>query len=130
MNSFLSSSGRGFLGSVLQIAHVALMIFVVLAPFVVETPDWLIAHAMTCVSLMVHWHYNTDVCCLSALESYLRGIPLEQGMAHRIIAPFYAMPARDFSSLVWTVTATSMSLSLARLVDLAYTHKIYPSFFA
>lgn len=103
-----------FLANVIWLFHVGVVLFVMLAPFF-NVPSALVLHVTFCITLLVHWNANSNVCSLSVLESKLRGIDYTQSFTHQFIGPVYDVSSTDWSNIVWTATVVLMCVSAYRL---------------
>jgi hypothetical protein len=102
----------------IRLIHLAIVAFVVLTPFLSDSPALDILHVTFTVGLMFHWAMNSNVCALSALESYLRKMPLEHSFVHQIIAPIYDLNRSQESAMIWTSTLGLCAASLKNLIRL------------
>jgi Protein of Unknown function (DUF2784) len=99
-----------------HVFHVFVVAFVVLVPFVIEIPMFLILHIVSCVSLLVHWESNNNACSLTLLECYLRGIKEDEALSHRFIAPVYDIVTdNEWTGILKAVVVILMLISIYRL---------------
>ena len=68
--------------------------------------------------LFLHWFTNNDICALTMLECYLRGIDKCDSYVHGVVGPvyqrqFFGDPSRFYLGCLW---ATMMSYENPRLV--------------
>jgi hypothetical protein len=97
--------------------HCLIILFVLFAPFT-NIPAILILHITFAVSLMVHWHANSNVCSLSILEAHLRGLDTrEDTFTHKFIAPMYDISATEWSNIVWIITSVVLCISVYKLYN-------------
>lgn len=91
--------------------HTVLILFVIFGSFI-KIPMILLLHVTLCVSLWVHWGYNSNVCCLTTLEAWLRGKDTVETIAHRFISPLYDISSTEYDTLCRVVTFVSMMYSM------------------
>lgn len=105
------------LADLIFIFHCIIILFVLFAPFT-NIPAILILHIVFAVSLMVHWHANSNVCSLSIMEAHLRGLnSREDTFTHQFIAPVYDISATEWSNIVWYITVFVMGISIYKLYN-------------
>lgn len=120
----MSENGTNiFLANVIWAFHFMLVLFVVLAP-VSKMPSILIIHITFCISLIVHWANNSDVCSLSVLESKLRGLDYTQSFTHKFIGPVYNVSKTSWTKFLYVVVVILMFVSLYLL----YKSKCFKNF--
>ena len=100
--------------------HVAVVVFFIWAPFSNSTEAQILAaFALPCIFL--HWTIGADkggdVCCLSVLESWLRGIPREHSFMHGLVAPIYTLPPGQAGNLTWAAALTLWGVAVGRFVQ-------------
>lgn len=95
--------------------HMIITAFVLLAPFS-NRLSFLILHVTFAATLMLHWATNSNICCLSLLESWLREVELSQTFLNRIIEPVYVISEYKLSMVIWSVTALLACVSLYNTV--------------
>jgi hypothetical protein len=106
-----------FLADIVYVFHILVVLFVLIAPFL-NIPYFLILHFTFCVSLLVHWWGNSNVCSLSVIESKLRGLNYTESFTHKFVAPIY-----DISKTTWSRTCYIMTILLLSIS----AYKIYQS---
>lgn len=95
--------------------HCLIILFILFAPFT-NIPAILILHITFAFSLMVHWHTNSNVCCLSILEANLRGLDTrEDTFTHKFIAPMYDISSTEWNNIVWVITSVVLCISVYKL---------------
>jgi hypothetical protein len=104
------------LADIIWIIHCFIVLFIILAPFS-NTPAILILHAISSISLMLHWWASSDVCCLTVLESNLRGLDRKDTFLHKFIAPIYNISEYNLNNLIWTITLITFSISIYKLYN-------------
>ena len=77
-----------------KIIHVGITSFIVLGPFIIKAPYDLGIHSVISSLILLHWKYNSDACCLTALEHYFRKLinktgKIEECFTYKIISPIY-----------------------------------------
>lgn len=82
--------------------HHLLVLFMVYVPLYVMDPQWLLIHSVVGVSLLVHWYFNDNMCCLTQLEAWLRGVDLHETGAHAVASRVFERPDEVYW---WTTTA-------------------------
>lgn len=110
----MTSEGTIFLADLISIFHVMIVIAFVLAPFS-NIPSLLILHITFGLSLLVHWRMNSNMCCLSLLESQLRGLNRKDTFTHQLIAPLYEISEHDWDVLIYIITIGLMCMSIYNL---------------
>lgn len=98
----------------------------VLGPFF-EEPILLILHAATGMTLLLHWALNNDTCCLTTLESYLRGIPAGSSISGQFIQPLYNIPKGDWNTCIKIFTTFLVLISLSKLISNDLFRKLFVS---
>ena len=77
-----------FLATIVRLCHLALIAFIVLAPFI--NSEWLLTmHAIIIPGIMIHWITNNNMCSLSYLESKLTNTPMDITFIARVLHPFF-----------------------------------------
>lgn len=114
-SNFLPKSD--FLADCIFYFHIFVILFVLFIPFSNLPPIFLILHIVSCLSLMVHWWGNSDVCCLTIMEGQLRGIDRTETFTHQLISPIYKISSKEFSSIVWLITIFVMFVSIYKVYN-------------
>lgn len=96
--------------------HICIIAFVLFAPICGQIPI-LILHIVFCISLLLHWATNQNICCLTVLEGQLRGMPYDKGVIHRFIGPIYDVSKTTFSKISYIVVLIVMSISIISLIN-------------
>jgi len=65
---------NNILANTIFIIHLAIILFVIIAPFT-EITVFHILQISLGFTLLIHWFLNSDICSLTLLEGSLRGIP-------------------------------------------------------
>lgn len=105
---------NNFLANVVSTFHGLVVLFVLSAPFF-DVPYFLILHFTFCVSLLVHWWGNSNVCSLSVLESKLRGLNYTESFTHKFVAPIYDISKTTWSQICYVVTILLMCISAYKI---------------
>ena len=108
------------LAEFVRIFHIFIIIFVLIAP-ISCIPSILILHISFCISLLIHWYCNQDICSLSVIESKLRGIDYTESFTHQFISPVYTVSQTNWSRICYFVTICLLFLSFYLL----YNSKIW-----
>jgi len=103
-----------FLANCIWLFHTCVILFVLFAPLT-DIPYFLILHATFCVSLIVHWYGNSNVCSLSVLESKLRGLEYTESFTHQFIGPVYEVSQTSWSYVCWVVTISLLCVSVYKI---------------
>jgi hypothetical protein len=104
------------LADIVRIFHFLVVIFVILGPFTGKS-YLLVLHITFSFSLLVHWHFNSNACSLTLLESQLRGIPVSSTFTHSLIAPVYDISATTWNEISYALTILLMLISLTNLLN-------------
>jgi hypothetical protein len=110
-----TSKNNIFLANVIFIVHAFIVAFVLLAPFTF-IPALHIIHISCCLSLLVHWYCNSNVCSLSMIESQLRGLDYTESFTHRLVAPIYDISKTTWSQICYIITIIVLCISIYKLV--------------
>lgn len=79
------------LANIVALVHIAVVIFFVYAPFSPYPHLWVLAFVSS-VFTMSHWLLpgpESDICCLTVLERWLRGCDKKESFMHNIMSPIY-----------------------------------------
>ena len=104
------------IANVISIIHYLIIIFVLFAPFCNQIMI-LLLHIVFCIGLLFHWFCNSDVCCLSVTESYIRGIDYRETFLHRIISPVYNINEERIALLCKIIVSILCIISIMRLYN-------------
>jgi hypothetical protein len=97
--------------NIIWLFHLLVILFVILAPFT-KIPAILILHITFSVCLLVHWAANSNICSLTVIESYFRGLPPSDTFMHQLISPMYDISSTDLNEIVHIVTYITMFISI------------------
>lgn len=108
-----------------QLLHFALLVFVILAPFLNE-PTLLLLHSLVCPSIVLHWAMNSDVCALTMIEAHLRGVQQCETFLDKLVGAVYRLPqgATDGKYLSWALLALT-AVSVYRCFKLGLYKKLW-----
>jgi hypothetical protein len=82
----------GYYGT--KIIHFGITSFIVMGPFIIKTPDYLVIHSLFSSLILSHWKNNDDHCVLTLLEEKFRKLlnktsKKEECFTYKLIAPIY-----------------------------------------
>lgn len=98
--------------NIIFLLHCLFILFMLLIPFT-NSPALLILHITACISLLIHWQTNSDMCCLTSLEAQLRGLDCQDTFIHRLVSPIYNININD--KAIYGVTLLLMLISSYKL---------------
>jgi len=98
----------------INIIHFIMVSFVIISPFL-NIPPVLLLNLSYTICLMIHWYFNSNICCLTIFEGYITGKPLNQTFIHKIIDPIYNISENSLNNVVWIVTIISFLITLYKL---------------
>jgi hypothetical protein len=104
------------LANLIWIFHLLVVLFVIVAPFS-NVPIILLLHSVFCLSLLVHWYTNNNICSLSLMESQLRGLDYTESFTHRLIAPMYDISKTQWANVSYTLTLLLFTISTAKIYN-------------
>lgn len=117
------------LSNILSVIHFLAVVFVIYAPFSNLTGVLAVNVSYT-LSLLVHWYFSNDTCCLTILESYVRGVKSENTFVYKLVSPIYSgittkllgLPpgiiSETFVSKVsWVITILSLTVSVIKIIQ-------------
>ncbi len=104
------------LADIIYVFHIFIILFVILAPFSNYSPI-LLLHVTGCISLLIHWYANNNMCSLTLIESKLRGIEEYESFSHKFIAPIYDISKTSWSKICYVITLTVFTISLYKLIN-------------
>ena len=118
---------------VVRFIHILVVLFVILVPFSrkffppqSKYPGFLLLMgAILIFWLIIHWILNDSTCCLTVLESHLRGIPMNDTFMYSILDPVYRFISKDHlnnGTLSGVVTVVTVGLWLKTLWELNAIH--------
>lgn len=102
---------------IINLFHLLVVFFVLFGPFIFScSPIILLLHAVLCFSLIVHWYYNNDVCCLSEFEAYISGKDRVDTFSHSFVAPIYKISEKSWSKTCYILTTILMIISIYKMI--------------
>ncbi len=108
-----------FLCNLIFLLHVLLVLFVIIAPFTRDFRVQLI-HAVVVPSILIHWAFNDNTCCLTVLEGCLRGgVPRDKLFFERLVGSVYAA---DYDPMI---IAGMIMLWVVSVIDLYASRQIW-----
>lgn len=105
-----------FLADIIYYFHIFIILCVLIMPFS-NSPAILILHITGCITLLVHWMTNSNVCSLTVLESQLRGVDRVQTFTHEFIAPIYDISSTKWGYLCTLITLIVLFISIMKLTN-------------
>lgn len=105
-----------FLANILYYFHLFIVLCVLLLPLS-NIPAYLILHITGCISLLLHWKTNSNVCSLTLLEAQLRGIDRVDTFTHEFIAPIYDISSTKWGYICTLVTLIVLFVSMIKLAN-------------
>lgn len=104
------------LANIVSIFHTLVVLFVLITPFF-DIPYFLILHFTFCVSLLVHWWGNSNVCSLSVIESKLRGLNYTESFTHKFVSPIYDISKTTWARICYIITIVLMGISAYKIYN-------------
>lgn len=77
------------LAYLIRIIHIVLVIMVVVTPILIKDSMLLVLHILVVCTILLHWKLNNNICILTLMEGWIRGIPYEKGFLHQLIGPVF-----------------------------------------
>lgn len=99
------------LANAISLFHIMIILFVLIAPFT-NIVALLILHVTFCLSLLVHWYTNNNICSLSVMEAKLRGLEYTDSFSHKFIGPVYDVSKTTWSTICYIITIVLMIVSI------------------
>lgn len=120
----MTSTNLLLLANIVKIIHILFTLFVILTPFI-KNIIWLILllHVVVVISLIFHWITNQDVCFLTWLECYIKGIPSQDSFIHSLVSPVYKIENDQLKTLCYIITPLLGLISMSRLYTNLYIIK-------
>ena len=108
--------------NIISLIHLLFVLYVVLVPFLANTPEILWLHVALLICMLVHWHFNNDVCALTVLEHFLfPETPRNDLFIQRMVGPVYQVQNRDITLLTYTL----LFITLFRLMGFPTEQRYY-----
>lgn len=108
------------LANIIWAFHTSIILFVLFAPFT-QIPSILVLHITFSISLLLHWYTNSNVCSLTVIESYLRGLPQNNTFMYQLIGPVYNISKTHLNILSYIIVFLTMGVSIYYL----YNSKVF-----
>lgn len=105
-----------FLANIIYFIHLFIVFCVLVLPFS-NIPAYLILHITGCISLLLHWKTNSNICSLTLLEAQLRGIDRVNTFTHEIIAPVYDISSTEWGYICTLITLILLFVSIIKLAN-------------
>ena len=99
---------------IIFLIHIGIIAFVSLTPFI-GSDLFVLVNLIFIAGIMIHWYLNNDVCALTVLESYFRGLPMGETFFGRIFGPVYTIGVE--STICWTTLMVLVAVSTKRLLS-------------
>jgi uncharacterized protein involved in cysteine biosynthesis len=113
------------LSYIINVFHLIVILFILLGPFIYKnSPLVLVLHIVSSISLLIHWYYNDDTCCLTELETYLSGGDKVDTFSYKFISPIYKISEKDWSKVCYVLTIGLMFISIYYLITSEKSKKI------
>ena len=91
-----------------RLAHILIVLFVILVPFIIQTPRILVLHALFIPLMICHWKLNNDVCSLTEIEKYLTNKKEnKETFIGSILGPVYEPKPNEYLFIclvLWSIT--------------------------
>lgn len=91
-----------------KLAHVLIVLFVTLVPFIIQVPRLLSLHALFIPLMICHWKLNNDACILTELEKIITNKKNNKDtFIGSILGPVYSPKSNEilfFSLILWSIT--------------------------
>lgn len=102
--------------AVVQLLHVLILLYIVFTPFVAQSVVSLVLYIMIVLAIVMHWVANHHYCCLSLMESKIRGVPYEEGFLNSILKPIFGLGVNN--ALYYAITVGLIVVAIYRIVVL------------
>lgn len=100
--------------NVISLLHFLFVVYVLVVPFVARRVEFLWLHVALLVCLLVHWHFNNDICALTLLEHFLFPETKKNDLfVQRLVGPVYNIQSRE---ITWATYAL-LVFTLVRLFN-------------
>lgn len=103
-----------FISLIINAFHILLVLFTIIAPFI-DRPGILLLHIVHIISLLTHWYFNNNSCCLTLLEKLITGKETADTFMHKLISPIYDISETSLNNIVWVVTLSLLLMSSYKL---------------
>jgi hypothetical protein len=106
---------NNILANTIFIIHLAIILFVIIAPFT-EITVFHILQISLGFTLLIHWFLNSDICSLTLLEGSLRGIPSNDTFIGKFIKPLYNINENNWAFFIKIITIILVMISSYKLL--------------
>lgn len=103
------------LANIISLLHLVIIFGVLSIPFLNKSPAVYFIHALFCLSIIIHWKFNSDVCALSIFEAKLRGIPYKKSYTYGIISPIYNFQQQKWTTMCYIAVTILMFISIYKI---------------
>ena len=103
---------NNIMANIVSCFHILVILYVILTPIVINNISILFIHILFILLLMLHWFCNTDICCLTVCEAYLRNIPTTNTFTYPFISRLYNIPQNEWNQVIWIITIIILIISL------------------
>ena len=118
---------NNILADIVKLTHTIMILFIILGPFY-KNPLLIILHIVSCLCLLMHWYANSDICCLTIVESKLRNVEQVDTIVYKFIQPIYNISELEFNKIIWLYTTLVVIISIYKLYKSENVYKIYKYF--
>lgn len=105
------------LADLVRVTHLAILVYIVVTPFVAARILPLLLYIMFLVVIVAHWIANHHFCILSLVESKLRGIDYEDGFINAILKPVFGFGVSHRAA--YAVVGGLFLVALCRMVGVS-----------
>lgn len=102
--------------NIIWLFHLLVILFMCFAPFT-KIPSILILHITFSICLLIHWYFNSNICSLTVMEAYCRGLQPSDTFMHQLISPMYDISSTNLNEIVHIVTYVTMFISIYYLYN-------------
>ncbi len=102
-------------GYFIKLIHLLLILFVILTPFLSDSPIILLLHFTTCLTLLAHWYANNDACFLTLLEKKIFNRTDDTSFIKSIVNTVYIIDDQKIKSFVSYTTILLSAISFSKL---------------
>ena len=90
---------------VIFLLHILICAWALVAPF--SSKEAKLSYILIMPVVAIHWMTNDQSCCLTLLESKLRGVGTTESFIHKLVTPVYNAPEETTAVLVWAYVIAS-----------------------
>lgn len=82
--------------NIIALLHALFVVYMVTVPFVTRRVEFLWLHVALLVCLLVHWHFNNDMCALTLMEHFLFPETKRSDLfVQRLVGPVYKIQSHE-----------------------------------